>query len=1241
MTEELISSAAQPASSQQLSLSGLIEAANRLSTAGQIDQARQLYQLWIDHNRSHPQLYVAHFNCAALAGQIQDQAAAAASLNEAIALNPDFVPAYINLGRIYEESGAIEHAIELWRLAASRPASINGSAVQYATTALTQMARVLSAAQRSEEAEEAIQKCLDVNPRQPEIIEQYTALRLAQCKWPLAGSTEHLDRKTLLGGINPLSMAAYTDDPLLQLASAYRYVKRSLWDGPHNGQSDRRHAAIDLTNRRLRVGYVSSDLRDHAIGYLMAELFELHDRRNIEVFAYYCGPKSNSALTNRIKSAVENWTDINPLSDDDAAARIAADGIDILVDVNGHTRDARTGVFARRPAPIQVNWLGYPGSMGSAYHQYLIADDWIIPAQSEIYYSEKIVRLPCYQPNDRKRSIAAEQPTRSAAGLPEKAFVFCCFNGTHKISRFTFDRWLEILKRTGDSVLWLLDTSEQTKKRLHDMATQQGVSSARLIFAPKMQNSHHLARYPLADLFLDSAPYGAHTTASDALWMGVPVLTLSGRCFASRVCGSLVRSAGLTDLVYTSPQDYVERAIALAGNPTEIETYKAMLQANRDSCPLFDTGKLVNRLEALYCAMCTEHSRGLVPQPDLSNLDAYFDVGLDHDHDSEEVLKIADYHGLYRTKLRQLHLARPLHVDSRLWRKEDVAATDLPLLGRDTQDNSEVSALLHMAMSMNDAGHGASALLLLKQLVASYPDDAEALRQLAKLLNTQGKILECLNMLVTAKKSGACAEVLPEQIQAIIDPAAERFNQLIAANNIEQAVDYADALAALLPGNVTALNSALSCSVALGRTQQAVKLATSIIALEPSHRDARATLAAASSNVEQMTPSLAHPLMQLRDLYDQASAILCVALDDQGEARVSQILAAARNIDVTVPQDSEWAIWEKHYRLALQAIDMSALLDLTPEHPDKADVSFATASGKSLTWSGVQAAAKKLRAKTVFFAAADKTYVDLYGHAYIDSILEHCDVSSMIILHVIGGAKELSRMAKSMGIASDRLIFAGDTFDAGSIKTRCYDAPPKGLSPLPIAHLQSVRFLRVGSLLQKLSLPIFVSDVDLILQRGVGDLIQKFANHDIVLNENCESSNAGSRFTANLMLLNPTKNAAIFVRYLREYLEKALSGSEVSRWIDQFAIMQARHHVARRKPNTRIGYFDVNTDINNLMYPNFQEHPFRFLSLYHGFDMSSLPRKLQQRPKMATQRKKRAALPGLPSQRTRVEIANA
>ncbi|MGZ5926900.1 MAG: hypothetical protein ACXWLJ_09495, partial [Rhizomicrobium sp.] len=289
---------------------------------------------------------------------------------------------------------------------------------------------------------------------------------------------------------------------------------------------------------------------------------------------------------------------------------------------------------------------------------------------------------------------------------------------------------------------------------------------------------------------------------------------------------------------------------------------------------------------------------------------------------------------------------------------------------------------------------------------------------------------------------------------------------------------------------------------------------------------------------------------------------------------------------------------------------------------------FADSAGRALGWERLQAAAGKLQAKAIFFAAADRTYVELYGRSYIESILEHSDVSSLIVLHVIGGARQLRDIIKSLGISSNRLFFTADPFDAGSIKTRCFDAPPKGLSRLPIAHFQSMRFLRVGALLQKLHLPVFVSDIDLILQRGVGDLMREFAQHDIVLNENRNSGDIGSRYTANLLLLNPTENAAIFLRFLRSYLEKALKAREVSRWIDQFGLMMARHHLLQQRPYALVGHFDVKSDINNVMYTKYQEHPYRFLSLYHGFDMSTLPPRSEARAARVPGRSKGAASRG-------------
>ncbi|MDO8378361.1 tetratricopeptide repeat protein [Phenylobacterium sp.] len=676
MPQDIFLSALQKTTSGTQGLGELINTANALSGAGRSDQATELYKIWVAYNPEHPQAYVAHFNRGCLHTQGGELAPAIEALQAAIAVSPDFMPAYINLGGVLERNGQIDQAVALWRTGLDHVAGVTGERVGYKLATLKQLARVLADNHRIEAAELAMREALALDPTQRDVIEQYLAMRLAQCKWPVIESLPGVDRQALLTSIHPLSMAAYTDDPLLQLASASRYVELGVETPPDTEIEGRRHAPIDLQGRRLKVGYISSDLRDHAVGYLMAELFELHDKAKVEVFAYYCGTPSADPLNLRTRQAVEHWVDIRPMSDAEAARRIEEDGIDILVDVNGHTRESRTAVFARRPAPILVNWLGYPGTMGSPYHHYIIADGWIIPPGSEIYYSEKVVRLPCYQPNDRKRVVSPERPTRQSADLPEDAFVFCCFNGAQKISRATFERWLAILGRVEGSVLWLLESTPETHERLLAFAELQGIARERLIFAPKLHNSLHLARYPLADLFLDTAAYGAHTTASDALWMGVPMVTLSGRSFAARVCGSLVRASGLADLVCSSPDEYVERAVALGHDRAQIAAYKAQLDANRTTCDLFNMEKLVGSLEDLYANMVVDYQQGALPRPDLANLDLYMKVGVDHDHEAREMLAVEDYHHHYKAKLARRHLARPIPADARLWTPQDIALAE-------------------------------------------------------------------------------------------------------------------------------------------------------------------------------------------------------------------------------------------------------------------------------------------------------------------------------------------------------------------------------------------------------------------------------------------------------------------------------------------------------------------------------------------------------------------------------------
>jgi hypothetical protein len=344
-------------------------------------------------------------------------------------------------------------------------------------------------------------------------------------------------------------------------------------------------------------------------------------------------------------------------------------------------------------------------------------------------------------------------------------------------------------------------------------------------------------------------------------------------------------------------------------------------------------------------------------------------------------------------------------------------------------------------------------------------------------------------------------------------------------------------------------------------------------------------------------------------------------LTDKRVAQVRQLMAAARALKVDVPAGSEWDGWVKHYRLALQVIDIDAVIAPTPKAAREPAIEIASSAGKALSWSALQAKAKRLKAKAVFYAAADRNYVDLYARWYIKSVLKYADVSSLVVVHVIGGAGQLKGIAASLGIRDERLILTGDAFDVAGVTTKCYDTPPKGLIEIPVAHFQSVRFLRLGSLLDKLKLPVFVSDIDLILQRGVKDLLARARTTDVMFNENRLNTNAGSRLTANLLLVHPTKNAALLLRFLRSTLEKALAGPDVSRWIDQFALLLARHHLMRHGHKPQIGAFDTDSDINNVMYKSYQAHPFRFLSLYHGFDTSSL----EQNPNVLGGRIKRRA----------------
>jgi predicted O-linked N-acetylglucosamine transferase (SPINDLY family) len=366
-------------------------------------------------------------------------------------------------------------------------------------------------------------------------------------------------------------------------------------------------------SRRLRVGYVSADFHQHATAILMAEMLEHHDRERFDVRLYSHGAPDGTAMRKRVEAACEEFIDVRQLTDRQVAQRVRDDGIDLLIDLKGHTRDNRLQIFAYRAAPVQVAFLGYPGSIGADFIDYLVGDSIVTPLSHASDYTEKIAQMPiCYQPNDRQRKLL-DPPTRPAQGLPDDAVVLCGFNQPYKISPEVFDSWCRVLNAIPNSVLWLLEWSQQALPNLKREAQLRGVAPERLIAAPRAAPADHIARVRLADIFIDTWPCNAHTTASDALWAGVPVVTMLGETFASRVAASLVSAVGTPELVCRDVAHYEQTVIELAHDVPRREALRDRLAAARQDSPLFDSLRFTRDIEALYLRMATRHADGLAP----------------------------------------------------------------------------------------------------------------------------------------------------------------------------------------------------------------------------------------------------------------------------------------------------------------------------------------------------------------------------------------------------------------------------------------------------------------------------------------------------------------------------------------------------------------------------------------------------------------------------------------------------
>ncbi len=407
----------------------------------------------------------------------------------------------------------------------------------------------------------------------------------------------------------PFQMLAISGSPELQRRAAELYVATQPTSGDAQPPEHR-----NLRDGKIRLGYFSADFHDHATMHLMAGLFERHDRSRFELIAFSFGPDKADEMRMRAVRAFDQFIDVRDRTDAAVALLARTLGVDIAIDLKGFTQDNRAGIFAARSAPIQVNYLGYPGTMGADYMDYIVADRTLVPADAKRHYREKIVFLPnSYQANDRNRFNASETPDRGALGLPPSGFVFCCFNNSYKITPAIFDSWARILMACPQSVLWILSDNAMAANNLKKEARARNVDGDRLIFAPRVPMADHLARLRSADLFLDTLPYNAHTTASEALWAGLPVLTCAGDAFAGRVAASVLDAVGLPELVTSSPAAYETLAIELAGNPDRLASIRRRLACRRLDSPLFDTELFTRHIEAAYTAMHERRRTGLPP----------------------------------------------------------------------------------------------------------------------------------------------------------------------------------------------------------------------------------------------------------------------------------------------------------------------------------------------------------------------------------------------------------------------------------------------------------------------------------------------------------------------------------------------------------------------------------------------------------------------------------------------------
>jgi protein O-GlcNAc transferase len=594
-----------------------------LQSLDRLDEAVVCFHKALKLNPNFAEAYYNLGNALQCLKRLED---AIAAYHEAVRLNPHYAEAHNNLGLVHSKLGQLDDAVACHRRALQLQPDVAEIHINLAG-ALTKQEHFLDALV-------CYRRALELQPDNVPVVAEIVHHLQLMCLWE---DLEDLSGRVIAGvekdstpGIDdsvspfaflslPTSTTAQQQlqcsrkyiDQLLQKERSHDRIPMSDVKNPASSTSNIEHRTSNI----ITVGYLSADFHEHATAYLIAELIEKHDRERLAVFGYSIGSEDRSPMRRRLVEAFDQFVDLKDTTFPEAATRIQQDKVDILVDLKGYTRQSRPQIMALRPAPIQAHFLGYPSTMGASFIDYILVDDFVVPPDQQPYFTEKLVHLPgCYQVNDSRREIAAYTPSRAECGLPDAGFVFCCFNNSYKFTPEMFEVWMRLLKAVPGSVFWLLEANRFVPANLRREALARGVAPERLVFAPPVPMPRHLARHRLADLFLDTLPYNAHTTASDALWMGCPVLTIAGQPFASRVAGSLLRTIGLPELIAASVQEYEDMALRLAREPDLLADLRTRLQANRTTSRLFDGGQFARSLEQAYAVMWDIYASGQSPR---------------------------------------------------------------------------------------------------------------------------------------------------------------------------------------------------------------------------------------------------------------------------------------------------------------------------------------------------------------------------------------------------------------------------------------------------------------------------------------------------------------------------------------------------------------------------------------------------------------------------------------------------